>query len=273
MIDFSYFMRRIRNIIKWGLTAYISLYVGLSTHVLYDFSTKHNRWLYDNARNELVIKGFSATLDDKVRYLTFLGETHTYNYRESDFARDYVKQFNLVLSEGGYDNKASNIDKAFWAVVKPLRNIVESYMALADGRFNSNPDLNDFAYQNRIPILYLENDTAGGASGFSVRQKGQILSAYFYGAAMGPYLYYLAKESEIHPQSTTEKTFDDSETPSGKIVNVGPRNIQMSNEILKYLMSRPESKVLIVVGKGHLDGLIRNLKANTSLHMENLQQK
>ncbi len=269
-------MGRIRNAVTWGLaaglTAYTSLYAALNTHVIYDYTQRHSRWLHDNVRNELVIKRFSATLDNKIeKELAFAGETHDYNYKESDFARDLIKQFNLVLSEGGYTQQASFIDNAFLAVVSPMRDLVEGYMALADGRFASNLDIEDLAYQNGIPVLYLENDTAGGASTFTIRQKTRILWTYFYGAALAPYLYPQFKELEMQETANARQTPEFNsvgEDEAGKIVNVGPRNILMSNQILKYLRERPESRILVVVGKGHLDGLIGILKENTSIKME-----
>ena len=108
-------MGKIKNILKWGLILYTSLYLALTGHIAYDYITKHREWLRNNVKNELVVKDFSVNLEDKVREVTFVGETYAYNEKESEFSKDFIKQFQLVLYEG-IESENKNIkwlDKAY----------------------------------------------------------------------------------------------------------------------------------------------------------------
>lgn len=258
-------MRGIRRTLGWGIVAYTSLYGASTYHVAYDFSSSHSRWLHDNAKNELVIKNFSSTIDGKVRDITIAGETHDYNEKESDFAKDLIRKFNLVMHEGGYTQKATFIDKAFLKSVGAFAKVTDTYIHLGDGRFTSNPGFDELAYQNRTPVLYLENRTAGGTSEFNLEQKTKLLWFYFKGAAMGPILYYQSKDSVMHKEEINEDTVKEVK----KLVNVDRRNVQMAQEILKYLRSRPEDNILIVVGKDHVAGILHELQQSINLQPRN----
>ena len=141
-----------------------------------------------------------------------------------------------------------------------------SYSSLADGRYLTNPTLGDFASILNIPVLKLENETDGGINELTLKQKAQFLRTFTIGITTGPLLYYQYKAGVIYLKLFDDKDVKDAEGYRKWLVR---RDTQMSDKILEYLKLRDESKVLIVVGKAHLEGMLKYMTSKIELKQSN----
>lgn len=157
------------SLIKCGLVAYAAAYTILTSHVVYDYFTSHRQWLKENQQNELGIRKFSATINEKAREVTIAGEIHIYNDGESEFARKFVREFDLILHEGSIKQSVPN--NAFLKATLPAQLIPLAYYQLATGRDLTNPTIHDYALGYKIPIIKIENETNGGIDIMTLEQK------------------------------------------------------------------------------------------------------
>ncbi len=253
-------MEILKKIFQYGLITYTSLYLALSGHVIYDFNANHRKWLEENVKNELVIKNFSANLEGKVKELTFAGETHVYNEKESSFSKDFVKQFDLALIEGGDSNNFNLSNGVFLGLSFIPVTVSVLYISLGNGRYFTNPTLKEFVKDSGVPMYNLEGKTDGGLETLSFSQKAQILGLFSVAAILGPLMYYKAKKfSSLISFEEDEKKEKEAKDYVDRIANKILRNTQMAKEIVNQLKSKEAKKILIVVGKRHIDGLIKNL--------------
>ncbi|MFH1590034.1 MAG: hypothetical protein ABIB43_05705 [archaeon] len=244
------------------LNTYLTLYILGSAVVVTDYELSHKKWLENNTKSSIVTKDYSVEANGETKNLTLMGEIHLYNPVESEFSENLIKNYDLVLHEGSNKQCDTKIDEYFWKYNREASKVMWKYVALANNRNFENPGLNELAYNNKIPVLYLENNTNGGTGDMGVIKKTLFATSITSGVLMAPLKYLFSK---IDTKSGDENPLDDGDSAAGWICNVDLRDCQMYNEAINYLNERPEDDILIVVGKGHFRGMDCYLTSNPNI--------
>ncbi|MBW2988862.1 hypothetical protein KY358_00935 [Candidatus Woesearchaeota archaeon] len=259
-------MGKLLKIMSSLLCLYFTYFIIESIGVAKDYLNVHKKWLEENIKNELVIKDFSTTIDEKVKDLTFVGEYFPhYNSKESDFAGRVVKNFDLVLNNK-YKEKEKSISNhvAEWTIYVPVE-ISKVYINLAEGRSAKNPQFKDFARDYGIPVRWLEKCNYDDLTNLSYSQVAKITTMSLILGTIGPYLYWTHKKIVCNEDSKEEFKNVNSEDFINNILGIDEQKTKLSKQLLSYLNHEKASKILVVVEKDDLEDILSYLSSEIRL--------
>mgnify|MGYP006995560877 CR=1 FL=1 len=254
-----------KNIALASLISYFGWYTAGSGYAISDYHNGHKQWLERNIKNELDIRTASITINNRVEEIVFVGENHRYNIIESEFAKDFVKDFDLILSEGKAKSTADLEEIIYSKILWSIGKVPYYFYDLAHSRSPDNNGLLESAIENKQPFLLLENELNGHIGGFSFKQRAELLSYFIEAALTAPYLYPKFKEDIKQNVDPTKYL---SEDPTNDYANYKNRDYNMINNMLKYLTYSNPKKTLVIVGKLHLDGMLEYLSSIDSLNFK-----
>ncbi|MDP2908515.1 MAG: hypothetical protein Q8N77_01785 [Nanoarchaeota archaeon] len=246
-------MGAIKKLAKWGLISYIAAYMGLSGYAYYDFKTENVERIRKSAKNTLVVKNYKVRLEDKVKNLTIVGETHIYNYKESEFADKLVDKYDYVAMEGG---GISQDDDFLMKITSRcfLPNLI--FYGMGNGRLVTNPTTHAYAYHKGKTIFYMESGEDEFKNKATLGQRLALVGVSGLALATAPLSYFQGRDELIYG----EYDFQDGDSLVEYAANVGERDSIMAKNIVKALGREEVDSLLCVMGKFHVPGVEEKLK-------------
>lgn len=199
--------------------------------------------------------------DYSEKKLGIFGEVHIYSPKESAFASKIVPKFDTVAIEG-----SSKISSLHWIglLYAPM------FLAYIAGTNRSLNNLNakEIAGVHGKKLIKLEEDIE---KSFPLIQKIALSAVGMITIPMSPFLYAylkiygdpLERGNKAYERFTKEMKKDKKGLFS-KLVNFAySNNLDERNKVMAEravnILNTSSNKLLIVCGKGHLDGIVDNL--------------
>jgi len=249
----------IKKTLKYGLIGYMSTYIGLGSFALYDYNKKHKKAIPEKTANTLVVDDVEITLEDKLKKLTIIGETHIYNAKESGFSEEFIKDYSYVAMEG--DGGKGEFDTltflASWSFLPAM-----AYYSCGSGRQFNNKTMHQHAKRNGKKIFYLEKGEDSYENEAELSQRMAFLGISLFSLSMAP-IYYYAGKSDLEREDESDRYvqyYSNEESTTEYAVNLGERDKIMAENIIEILENNDEiDSLLCVMGKAHVRGVKEQL--------------
>ena len=223
-------------------------YILASGVVAGDYLLRQKKVIAEQSQNDLIIVPIELNIGGKPKKITFVGETHNYNKKESDYAANFVNNFDLVFSEG------SETSKTFWTIWTYASMPYDFAEKLAIGRDYNNYGITNYAYRNKIPVKFLEDDTDGGGSLMSSTEKISLIFDSIKDSALAPVHYFGLKP--YAGEKTDWQFWRAVSQQPDKRFYLSERNAKMLNALASGIRKADAENILVDVGKAHLPGMI-----------------
>lgn len=178
-----------RMVGKGGITLYAVLYLGVSAHVGYDY-LRHNRQRIEQGQTvqQLEVRRYHITIDDREKELTLVGEDHYYTKKEHTIAQNLVDEHEHFAEESGTGHLLNmplrNVMYAY-ACLKPLE-ITLFYQHLGNGRWYDS--VREIAEERGYVVHPLEN-ADDPFTNMSPREKVSFLAESIGSVVTAPLAY------------------------------------------------------------------------------------
>ena len=251
---------RFRKTLGIGVLLYVTSYLAVSTHVLFDYSQYNAPRIEKEVKEgkqpvQLEVHKYTLNINGREKFLTLAGEVHFYNKTEHEIAQKLVKDHNYFADECGACNYDMTFgDKIFFKSVSFPSRIANSYYVMATGR--SYETISDIAYKGGHEIMALEHEDP--LKNMPLKDKIAFITSSWQDALLAPYTYYFLKEEE--PFSAEE-----FEGISFKKSLIDDRDKNMALGIIEILSREEVDNLLANVGIGHLEGVISELELKVGL--------
>ena len=246
------------RVLRLGIGLYLAGYLAVSGHVGYDF-IKHNLPRIEQRQTVQILKvnKYKLNVNGKEKYLTLAGENHFYNQTEYETAIKLVDEHQHFADECGsdaFENISCKNSLYTLAVGIPFK-ITSFYSHLGNGRWYYSID--DIAEDRGYKVHALE-DPDDPFDNMSRGEKIRLFGIAMYSALIAPLYYYDAKK---------EKPFDQKRIDNFRFKDslVDKRDITMANGIINLLQKEEIDKLLVSIGRGHLEGVIKSLSQQLTL--------
>lgn len=254
--------KTLKSVAKWGFISYTAItigyaatYTGLSTYAIYDYKT-NNIERIKKAKNSLVIKKYDVTIEDKVKHITIIGETHIYNHKESEFAKEFIDDYEYVAMEGnGGQGEFDGYMLTMGLCYLPFM----TFYSMGNGRFITNPTMHYYALEKEKTLFYLEAGEDEFKKKTTDNQRRALLDIGALALITAPFAYFDGKNELTHGER--DYTTEDIPGYLEYAVNASERDSIMVKNILKILEKEEVDSLLCVMGKAHVPGVEKKLKA------------
>src|SRR3989338_692875 len=260
---------KIKNIVKWttGTIAglYVAAYLGFTAHAIYDSKQRYGQGIQQEEQLSLLkVKRFRVKISGKEKYLTLVGEVHSYNKKEYEIAKKLVDEHRHFVYEGGKRGNQSFGNYVYQEVMDKLLKIPAFYLNLGTGRFYDVIPI--IAKQKGYNVQGLENPYNVYES-LSFDDKFAFLKDITHSALTAPLLYYKAELLEDILAMLSEAGIGDIKLIDSRFQKplVDGRDIKMSKGIVDRLKKEGVDKLLAGAGISHFGGIIRNMSNQIGL--------
>jgi len=248
-------MGLVNKILKWGsiglICCYASSYLVLSGYAIYDFKKSHYKTVKEKSKNVLTIKNYEFLLEGKVKHLTIVGEIHLYNYKESNFAKKLVSNYENVAREGSDNKNLDFLTKTSSFLFTPSL----WFYSIGSGRYITNKTTYHWALHEGKKIYDLEKGKDSFANNLNLAQKITFLGLSCVAMATAPATYFEGKNELLNG--------DKPELSEGSLVyyagNISERDMIMTNNIIGILKKGDVDSLLCIVGIAHVEGIEKKL--------------
>lgn len=263
-MSFSYYKTsKMNTILKNGLAigagAYFTAYALLSGYALIDYKINKEK-IEENAPNHLIINKYSVNVSGKKKELTLVGERHLYNKKEQRTARDFVRDYEYIASEGSVKH-AKN--KLYEKTSEWLSYPSSHFYIMGSGRSYADTAriigiYRMFGMPHKNPIA-LEKEPAD--NNFNFGQKAVFLWDCVKSLSTAPLKYFKGKnERNISKEKWAEEAKKGRNSFTWTYLNSGKRENEMSEKIGDILNKGHVNKLAVFVGASHLENIAHSLE-------------
>lgn len=258
----------LKKFLSTVLGAYLCAYIGLSAVAVYDFNKYNKKRIETEAKNSLAVKNYKVNLEGKLKELTIVGETHLYNHTESEYAKELLKDYEVIAYESGKASERSKAGEQYRKVLVCLFKPSFTFYGMGSGRYTKNPTIQAHAWLSHKKIYYLETGNDDIIDKLSFGQKSAFLAMAAYSLLTAPLTYWEGKIELGHETKWIDREKDtDAEIDylAAYVANLHKRDKLMADNIAKLITKEDIDKLLCVMGKGHLKGVVKHLKSNLEM--------
>lgn len=229
-----------------------------SMAIAHHFATRnHLSESFDAGQVNVQIRDCEIDLNGSKHKFYLAGEAHMYNASSCRFIGEFIDKArpNSVLSEGVQirSEQEPSISEYLYSIgMIPLQ--------AGSGFIYSGP--RSQARDREIPLEFLESFDKDGVRGGISKTSNFGIGAIGAGfTLLAPFLYFTFVPMQHFPQTFNLFGIKDySELPEGESFISRPfvreRNTLMVERMLDYMKSHPEETPLVVVGRGHIRGML-----------------
>jgi|GEM_PF-6251825 len=208
-------------------------------------------------------KEFTANIDGLEKKLGILGEIHTYTKKESELARQIVKEYDLIASEGTDSDSEISLGAYFKVLPAFLLDIPASIAYnLATNRSSENHTTKDIAKENHIKLIRFNDSDIPLLRAFTMT----LICAISIPLVPIDYINYKINGD---PDEVGTRAYNIIENnilrqkvwlPILKYsANVHNRDKIMADKSVELISAPKNDNLLINCGQGHFEGIINNL--------------
>lgn len=247
---------KLKNSLRIARNIYLTAYLGVTTHIGYDFFANNKQELKTNGGVEynLQVQKYDVDINGQKKKLTLVGETHYYNRMEHETGKKLVEEHNNFANEIGKGTNIPFMDKVFFTPFSALHLVSSGFSRLGDGRIYSS--ISEIAEDSGQTVYALEEDpfihmSVGEKLGFGILMSIEFLVA--------PINYYASKnETSYNPRDYDDFVFRES--------MIDKRDSVMAQGLIKLLSKDNVDNLLATVGGAHVEGIVKNLLKNVELN-------
>lgn len=243
--------KAVKKGIKWLYVGYGTAYALVSGHIGYDYL------MYNKPRIErgetvqhLEVHRYKVAINGKEKEVTIAGEYHSYNKTEYEIGKKLVEEHEHFASECGSDFFAtmSTGDLIYMSMLAIPSIVPFFYNDVGSGR--GYPSISDIAEQRGYYVDALEGEL-NLFKDMPISGKTELVMMVASDLVTAPLMYYRGKN---------ETTYDPKKVEyMAKIMLVDKRDKVMAHGIVDLLKEDDIDKLLVNIGRGHLEGVTYNL--------------
>ena len=240
-----------------AFSLYALAYAASTAHVLYDANRRQQNQI--ESPLELTVQRYQLQINHEQKDLTLVGENHYYTKAEQKFAEELVEEHEYIATETGLDISAgiSFPNLLYNTLLLIPLSVNHFYLSLALNR--NSKSIGELLNDADKYIFPLEESIS---QTISDKTKIKLLSRHIICSMLGPIIYYQTKNSS----KNWEKEEDNSpiiSTEDKEIVQ--DRDTIMAGNILNIFNNYDIDKLLAVVGRAHVPGIITSLSQKVEL--------
>lgn len=238
--------------LKYAVLSYALAYAGTAFVAGADYRVRHREALLEEPPpSAQEIRSFR--LDDG-RLLTILGETHIYNQTEAENAPRIAQYYHLIAHEGG------GRTPLVISMVSDFNTPAGFMYTRATGR-GYYPTIHSSAPWGSVVHLEVGDDSY--RSRMTTAQGAAIVALTIENLLTAPFIYFEAKnELEEERQGILN---NDSSWLEREASRLEERDETMAHNLAELIEQRQARRILCVVGRWHVDGIIENLEMYMTL--------
>lgn len=238
--------------LKYAALSYAIAYGGTLFAAGADYRFRHREALIDNPPPVAFdIRSFEF---DDGRLLTIVGENHSYTRSESELAPRIAQRYGLIAHEGGGQNPF------VFTLVSDIDLPAAFLYSRATDR-GHRPTIHSSASWGSV--VHLETNEDSYRAHMTTGQNMAVVALAFEGLLTAPFVYFQAKNDlEEERQGIL-----DNEVPwlAAQATNLYERDEIMAHNLASLIEQRRARRILCVVGRWHVDGIIENLERRMTL--------
>lgn len=247
--------KALKGALKYGLTWFVAIYMGIGGYAALDYKLSHSKKIEEKTKNTLVIQKYNVPLEDRIKELTIVGETHLYNSKETEFAKDFIDNYQHVARESNPKEPSDPL-----LTITALGSIPAFlFYSMGTGRSLFNPTLASLAKQKGKTVYFLEEGEDEFNKRATLGQRFAQVGYAIFGLAVAPVAYFEGKR-ELEGNHTKK-----NEELTNYLYNMDERDGIMAKNILKILEKDEVDSLLCVVGKAHARGIVKRLEGKVNI--------
>ncbi len=243
---------KIKKGLSYAAFSYALLYSGTAFVAGIDYKMRHRETLIEDPPPPA--QDIRSFLLPDGRLLTILGENHIYNQSEAARAPHIARSYDLIAHEGG-----GRLPLIF--IILSDINFPAGFMyTRATGR-GHRPTIRSSAGWGHVVDLETGEDSY--RSRMTNAERAAIIALSLEGFLTAPFVYFEGRsELEDERQGILD---NEASWLERKAVNLEERDAIMARNLAQLVEERSARRILCVVGRWHINGVIQNLEQYVEL--------